>query len=60
MSRADIINAMRRAAERLEQEADAIVRVDPFDYSVEFPAEDARLIREGIELLTARTQQART
>jgi len=47
----DVANALERAARQPEQEADAIVLADPCNYSAEFPATDAALIREAIELV---------
>lgn len=47
----DVANALERAAQAREQEADAIAQANPHDYSAEFPATDAELIREAIELV---------
>ncbi|MCK5609702.1 hypothetical protein KAR91_47955 [Candidatus Pacearchaeota archaeon] len=51
----DICNAMNRAASALEIQVDKMIEIDRFDYRVEFPSEDARMIREGIELLKNKT-----
>lgn len=49
--RRDVLNALRRVADRLEQERDAILAADPSDVAAEFPAVDAELVRAAIEAI---------
>lgn len=47
----DILNAIDRQANVLENEANSLAKNLDYSKLAEFPAEDARLLREAAELL---------
>ncbi|MEJ8837580.1 hypothetical protein [Ramlibacter sp. AN1133] len=51
----DMINALERAAQRLEADRDAVVDADPQDVRAEFAATDALLMRQAASILRGET-----